>query len=92
MYYLSKKKNTVEPLYQGHFGTLIWDLITEVSSIQGSLNTLQYYTGTQNGVCIIKIPSIKRFVERFHCNHPHTLQAYQNILTIIYIHFGVLLW
>ena len=28
----------VEPLYQGHFGTLLYVLITEVSSIQRSLN------------------------------------------------------
>ena len=45
---------TVEPLYYGQFGTLILVLITEVSSIQKSLNTLQYYTGTQNGVLIIE--------------------------------------
>ena len=38
--------NTVEPLYYGHFGTLSLVLITEVSSIQRSFNTLQYYTGT----------------------------------------------
>ena len=33
---------TMEALYWGHFGTLILVLITEVSSIQRSLNTLQY--------------------------------------------------
>ena len=60
--------STVEPLYYGHLGTLILVLITEVSSIQRSLNTLQYYTGTQNGVLIIEVSAIQRFViERFHC-------------------------
>ena len=30
---------------------------------------LQYYTGTQNGVLIIEVSTIQRFViERFHCN------------------------
>ena len=43
-----------------------------MSSIQRSLNTLQYYTGTQNGVLIIdlelEVSAIQRFViERFHC-------------------------
>ena len=33
---------TLKPLYYGHFGTLILVLITEVSSIQRSLNILQY--------------------------------------------------
>ena len=43
-------------------------LNTEVSSIQRSFNTLQYYTGTQNGVLIIEVSSIQRFViERLHC-------------------------
>ena len=56
------------PLYYGHFGTLILVLITEVSSIQRSLNTLQYYTGTQNGVLTTEVSAIQRFViERFHC-------------------------
>ena len=59
---------TVEPLYYRHFGTLILVLITEVSSIQRSLNTLQYYTGTQKGVLIIEVSAIQRVViERFHC-------------------------
>ena len=59
---------TVEPLYYGHFGTLILVLITEVSSIQWSFSTPQYYTGTQNGVLIIEASAIQRFViERFHC-------------------------
>ena len=50
------------------FGTLILVLITEVSSIQRSLNTLQYYTGTENGVLIIEVPAIQRIViERLHC-------------------------
>ena len=60
---------TVEPLYYGLFGTLVLVLIIEVSSIQRSLNTLQYYTGTQNGVLIIEVSAIQRFViERFHCS------------------------
>ena len=50
----------VEPLYYGHFGTLILVLITEVSSIQRSLNTLQYYIETQNGVLITEVSSIQR--------------------------------
>ena len=59
----------MEPLYYGHFGTLILVLITEVSSIQRSLNTLQYYTGTQDGVLITENSAIQRFViERFHCS------------------------
>ena len=45
----------MEPLYYGHFGTLILVLITEVSSIQRSLNTLQYCTGTQNGVLTTEV-------------------------------------
>ena len=50
------------------FGTLILVLNTEVSSIQRSFNTLQYYTGTQNGVLITEISTFQRFViERFHC-------------------------
>ena len=53
---------TVEPLYKGHFGTLILILITEVSSIQGSLDTLQYYTVTQNGILIIEVSTFKKFV------------------------------
>ena len=61
---------TVEPLYCGHFGTLILVLITEVSSIQRSFSTPQYYTGTQNGVLIREVSAIQRFViERFHCIH-----------------------
>ena len=59
---------TVEPLHNGHFGTLVLVLIRKVSSIQRSLNTLQYYTGTQNGVLIIEVSAIQRFIiERFHC-------------------------
>ena len=61
---------TVEPLYYGHFGTLILVLITEVSSIQRSLNTVQYYTGTQNGVLNIEVSTFQSFViERFHCTY-----------------------
>ena len=64
-----KYECTVEPLYYGHFGTLILVLITEVSSIQRSFSTPQYYTGTQNGVLIIEVSAIQRFVlERFHCS------------------------
>ena len=33
-----------------------------MSSIQRSFNTLQYYTGTQNGVRIIEVSAIQRFV------------------------------
>ena len=56
------------PLYQGHFGTLILVLSTEVSAIQRSLNTLQYYTGTQNGVLTTEVSAIQRFViDRFRC-------------------------
>ena len=62
-------ESTVEPLYLGHFRTLVLVLITEVSSIQRSFSTPQYYTGTQNGVLIIEVSAIQRFViERFHCN------------------------
>ena len=43
-------------------------LITDVSSIQRSLNALQYYTGTQNGVLITEVSSIQR--------SPNTLQYY----------------
>ena len=35
-------------------------LITEVSSIQRSLNTLKYYTGTQNGVLIVEVSTFQR--------------------------------
>ena len=46
---------TVVGTVEGRFGTLILVLITEVSSIQRSLSTLQYYTGTQNSVLIIDV-------------------------------------
>ena len=52
---------TVGPLYYGHFETLILVLITEISVIQRSLNALQYYTGTKNGVLIIEVSVIQRF-------------------------------
>ena len=40
-----------------------------MSSIQRSLNTLQYYIGTQNGVLITEVSAIQKFViERFHYN------------------------
>ena len=58
----------MEPLYYEHFGTLILVLFTEVSLIRRSLNTVQYYTGTQNGVLFVEVSVIRRFViERFHC-------------------------
>ena len=58
----------MRPLYKGHFGVLILVLNTEVSSIQRSLNTLQYYIGTRNGVLIIEVSTFQRFViERSHC-------------------------
>ena len=50
----------------------IWDLnftTLQSTSIQTSLNTLQYYTGTQIGIIIIDIPAIhdQRYViERLH--------------------------
>ena len=60
--------NTVEPLYYGYFGTLVLVLTTEVSSIQGSLNILQYHAGTQYGVLTTEVSTFQRFViERFHC-------------------------
>ena len=72
--YVGMNVYTVEPLYYGHFGTLILVLITEVTSIHRSFNTLQYYTGTQNGVLIIEVSAIQRFViERFHCTYVRTL-------------------
>ena len=59
---------TVDLSIKDTLGPLNLVLITEVSSIQRSLNTLQYYTGTQNGVFIIEVSAIQRFViERFHC-------------------------
>ena len=72
---------TVGPLYKGHFGTLNLVLITEVFSIQRSFNTLQYYTGTQNGVLTIEVSTFQRFaIERYHCIYIyiyilHTLEA-----------------
>ena len=37
-----------------------------IQRFMGLLDTLQYYTGTQNGVLVIEIPSIWGFVvERF---------------------------
>ena len=45
-------------------------------NFQRSLNTLQYYTGTQNGVFIIEVSSIQRSViERFHCSFPEISQS-----------------
>ena len=54
----------MEPLYKGHVGIIILVLITEVSSIQRLFNTLQYYTGTQNGVPIIDVPTFQRVCNR----------------------------
>ena len=60
---------TLEPLYLRHFGTLISVLNTEVSSIQRSYYTLQYYNGTQNGVLITEVSTFQRFIiERFTYN------------------------
>ena len=73
--------HTVRPLFKGHFRTLILVLITEVSSIQRSLNTLQYYTGTQNGVLIIEFSTFQRFViERFHCTYLDIMLVVEDIL------------
>ena len=67
--------NTVEPLYLGHIGTFI--LVLMVSSIQRLFDTLQYYTGTQNGVLIIEVFAIQKLViGRFHCTYVRT---YYNI-------------
>ena len=63
----------------------LWDvislvLITEVSSIQRSLNTLQYHTGTQKGVLIIEVSTFQRFViERSHC-------IYIDMYVHVYVH------
>ena len=84
---------TVRPLYKGHFGTLIPVLITEFSSMQRSLNTLQYYTGTQNGVLIIEVSTFQSFlIEWFHCTmsckYIHTYHMYSCIvcITVVHIH------
>ena len=53
---------TVEPLYKGHIGTIISVFIIEVSLIQRSFNTLQYYTGTQNCVLLKEVSTFQRFV------------------------------
>ena len=69
-------------------GTLSLVLITEVSSIQRSLNTLQYYTGTQNGVLIIEVSASQKFViERFHCTCIHV--RHNNICTHMYIQCNI---
>ena len=45
-----------------------------------SFNTLQYYTGTQNGVLIIVVAAIQRFViERFHCICVCTLYVHTHV-------------
>ena len=46
--------------HHGHFVTIISVLIKEVYSIQKSFNTPQYYTGTQNGVLTVEVPSVQR--------------------------------
>ena len=39
-----------------------------VSLLQRSFSTLQYYTGSQNGVLITEVPTFPRFViEGSHC-------------------------
>ena len=52
-------------IIQWNLSMTLWDLIslvliTEMSSIQRSFNTLQYYTGTQNCVLITEVSSIQR--------------------------------
>ena len=50
------------------FGPPLYVLIIVVSSIQMSFYTLQYYTGTQNGVLNIEVFLIQKFIiERSHC-------------------------
>ena len=52
-----------------------------MSLIQRSFTTLQYYTGTQNGVLIIEVSAIQRFViKRFHCICVHTIITYSSLL------------
>ena len=72
------------PLYYGHFGTLILVLITEVSLIQRSFSTPQYYTGTQNGVHIIEVSAMQRLVrEEFHCiNTANKMLPYVNCMGV----------
>ena len=62
-----------------------------MSPFQRSLNTLQYHTGTQNGVLIIEVSAIQRFViERFHCttsfeydiNHRHNSRSIMVLLNL----------
>ena len=69
-------------VYTAYTGTsllrTLWDfnlvLNTEVSSIQRSFNTLQYYTGTQNGVLITEVSTFQRFViEKSHCIYSQLL-------------------
>ena len=56
-----------------------------MSSIKRSLNTLQYYTGTQNGVLITEVSAIQRFViERSHCIYYMYCSVYY-VHTIVYI-------
>ena len=58
--------------------TLISVLNTEVSSIQRSFNTLQYYTGTQSGVLIMEVSAIQKFaIERVHCICTYTVTTVQ---------------
>ena len=55
-----------------------------MSSIQRSLNTLQYFTGTQNGVLTIEVSAIQRFaIERFHCIRTFVCHMY--IFTYMYV-------
>ena len=81
----------VEPLHEGHSGTLILVLITEVSAIRSLFNTLQYYTGTQNGVLITEVSAIQRFViERSHC----ILQLFVRVYNTdhIFMHYQLHMW
>ena len=69
LYCIEPVTGVLPPNYSGtSLLRTLWDLIlvliTEVSSIQRSFNTLQYYTGTQNGVLIIEVSAIQRFFNR----------------------------
>ena len=66
--------------------------------IQRSRSTLQYYTGTQNGVLIMEVSAIQRFViERSHCimyerSSMHMLLSCVHVRTYIkHIHNFVIL-
>ena len=50
-------------------GPFIWSLLQRCPQFRGHLiHYVQYHTGTQNGVLIIEVSVIQRFViEGFHC-------------------------